>query len=275
MMTFNMHPKGVIPLDGVEVETVRAGPTKTMISGFRISHKSFGTKSLLLCCQNDTERDRWVAAVNASKTVTYPQYISLDAQLQLAKRDIAESHRKLAALNKKNDQIAKLVAQNKALQSAIAGAEAKFNTSIPVDYSAVMALEAQQAAAEAAAEGAVASVPLTTFISSASSTSSISTPPAASNVFSAPPSVANVFSAPSPVANVFSAPPPVANVFSAPPPVTTFSAPPSSASVFSAPPPVPGFGAPPPINAGAAPASASDSPTSGNRMARIAMLKKT
>jgi hypothetical protein len=273
-----MHPKGVIPLDGVEVETVRAGPSKTMISGFRISHKSFGTKSLLLCCQNDTERDRWVAAVNASKTVTYPQYISLDAQLQLAKRDNTESHRKLTAVNKKNDQIAKLVAQNKALQAAIAASEAKFNTSIPVDYSAVVALEAQQAAAEAAAaaDGAVTSVPLSSFVSSTSSTSSISsTPAAASNVFSAPPPVANVFSAPPPVANVFSAPPPVANVFSAPPPVTTFSAPPSSASVFSAPPPVPGFGAPPPMTAGVAPSSASDSPTGGNRMARIAMLKKT
>lgn len=58
-----------MPLDGVDVETVRSGPTKAVQSGFRLSHASFGAKALLLCAGDDAERDKWVSAVNASKNV--------------------------------------------------------------------------------------------------------------------------------------------------------------------------------------------------------------
>ena len=58
-----------MPLDGVDVETARSGPTKALQSGFRVSHASFGSKSLLLCAPDDAERDKWVAAINASKNL--------------------------------------------------------------------------------------------------------------------------------------------------------------------------------------------------------------
>lgn len=66
IMTFDMHPKGVVPLDGVDIETVRAGPNAGMTSALRVTHPSFGTRSLLLCAGDDSERDRWVAALTAS-----------------------------------------------------------------------------------------------------------------------------------------------------------------------------------------------------------------
>ena len=61
--------QGVVPLDGVDVETVRTGPSKSHQSGFRISHASFGTKAMLLCASDDGERDKWVAALQSSKAL--------------------------------------------------------------------------------------------------------------------------------------------------------------------------------------------------------------
>jgi PH domain len=69
MVTFDMHPKGVVPLDGVEIETVRTGPKVGMTSALRLTHPSFGTRSLLLCAGDDSERDRWVAVLSASSYV--------------------------------------------------------------------------------------------------------------------------------------------------------------------------------------------------------------
>lgn len=66
---FDIHPKGLLPLDGVDVELVRMGPHKDRQSGFRLSHPSFGTKSLCLCARDDAERDRWVAAITAASRV--------------------------------------------------------------------------------------------------------------------------------------------------------------------------------------------------------------
>ena len=64
--TFDMHPKGVVPLGGIEIETVRAGPKAALTSALRLSHPSFGAKSLLLCAADDTERDKWFTALQAS-----------------------------------------------------------------------------------------------------------------------------------------------------------------------------------------------------------------
>lgn len=65
-MTFDMHPKGVVPLDGVEIETVRTGPKPGLTSSVRLTHPSFGTKSMILCARDDAERDKWVTALSAS-----------------------------------------------------------------------------------------------------------------------------------------------------------------------------------------------------------------
>lgn len=65
-MTFDMHPKGVVPLDGVEIETVRTGPKPGLTSAVRLTHPSFGTKSMILCARDDAERDKWVTALSAS-----------------------------------------------------------------------------------------------------------------------------------------------------------------------------------------------------------------
>lgn len=64
--TFDMHPKGVVPLGGVEIETVRAGPKPALTSALRLSHPSFGAKSMLLCAADDSERDKWSTALQAS-----------------------------------------------------------------------------------------------------------------------------------------------------------------------------------------------------------------
>ncbi len=66
---FDLHPKGVVPLDGVSIETVRAGPNKSLQSSIRISHASFGMKSVLLCAHDDAERDRWVSALQTASHV--------------------------------------------------------------------------------------------------------------------------------------------------------------------------------------------------------------
>lgn len=67
MMKWDMHPKGVVSLDCVDVETLRTGPTKALQSAFRISHPSFGTRSMVLCARDDKERDAWVAALIDAK----------------------------------------------------------------------------------------------------------------------------------------------------------------------------------------------------------------
>ena len=64
--SFDMHPKGVVPLDGVEVELVRTGPSVSFQSSMRLSHRSFGVKSVLLCARDDAERDCWVEAIKAA-----------------------------------------------------------------------------------------------------------------------------------------------------------------------------------------------------------------
>ena len=69
MKEFNPHPKGCFVLDGVDVETTRTGPKATMTSGIRISHPSFGARSLVLCASDDTERNKWVAALQASRNM--------------------------------------------------------------------------------------------------------------------------------------------------------------------------------------------------------------
>ena len=61
-----MHPKGVVPLDGVEIETVRTGPKAALTSSIRLTHPSFGGKAMLLCAKDDMERDRWLTALTAS-----------------------------------------------------------------------------------------------------------------------------------------------------------------------------------------------------------------
>ena len=63
---FDMHPKGAVPLDRVEVELVRVGPTPSQQSSRRLSHPSFGVKSVLLCARDDAERDKWVEAIRAA-----------------------------------------------------------------------------------------------------------------------------------------------------------------------------------------------------------------
>jgi len=69
LQAFNIHPKGIVPLDGVDVEVTRAGPPKASNSGIRLSHPSLGTKTLLLCAKDDAERDKWVAVIQAAAAV--------------------------------------------------------------------------------------------------------------------------------------------------------------------------------------------------------------
>ena len=66
---FNMHPKGVVPLDGVEIEAVRAGPKPALTAAVRLTHPSFGSKAMLLCAKDDAERDRWITALTAASVV--------------------------------------------------------------------------------------------------------------------------------------------------------------------------------------------------------------
>ena len=54
---------GALPLDGVEIEAVSAGPNKTTQSAFRIAHPSFGARTLTLCAQGPAERDKWMHAL--------------------------------------------------------------------------------------------------------------------------------------------------------------------------------------------------------------------
>ena len=58
-----MHPKGAIPLDGVEVEAISAGPNKTTQSAFRVTHPTFGARVLTLCAHGAAERDTWIHAL--------------------------------------------------------------------------------------------------------------------------------------------------------------------------------------------------------------------
>jgi hypothetical protein len=69
MVQFDMHAKGCVPLDGVEIETVRAGPSKNMQAAIRIAHPSFGNKSFLICAHTDEERDKWLTALQNSRYV--------------------------------------------------------------------------------------------------------------------------------------------------------------------------------------------------------------
>lgn len=54
---------GAIPLDGVEVEAISAGPNKTTQSAFRVTHPTFGARVLTLCAHGAAERDTWIHAL--------------------------------------------------------------------------------------------------------------------------------------------------------------------------------------------------------------------
>lgn len=99
-----------MPLDGVEIETVRAGPNKTLQSALRISHASFGTRSLLLCAHDDTERDRWVDALTQSSTVTYAKLAQISIESEQLKKTTHEAQLKAAnasaALARKQEELA-------------------------------------------------------------------------------------------------------------------------------------------------------------------------
>lgn len=164
MMVFDMHPKGIVPLERVEVETVKAGPNKAMQSALRISHRSFGTKSVLLCAKDDTERDEWMAAIIASRDITYARSLDSKAMVETLKRQMVEASNKLAAASgatfKSTEQTTQLAAVNRALLTAIQRAEAAHGIRIPVDYSAGEAAAAAPDAAPttvmyAAQDGAV------------------------------------------------------------------------------------------------------------------------
>ena len=137
MTQFDMHPKGLLPLDGVDITTERNGPSKSLQSGIRIAHPTFGNKSMLLCAHNDEERDKWVTALQNSRIITYTAVATSTAQMEDLRKNLDEltikyeKNEKLLA--KRAEQVDKLVAQTRNLYKAIEKAENKYNIKIEVD----------------------------------------------------------------------------------------------------------------------------------------------
>lgn len=158
---FNMHPKGIVPLDGVEVETVRAGPKQlsALTAAIRLTHPSFGTKAMLLCARDDAERERWVTALTAASYITYGRAVAAAAELEAAKRELDEAAARLAAteatLARKQEQVIKLMAAARGLNSGTSGL-ASPPPSIAPAADAPAALHATHAAPAAPADAAAA-----------------------------------------------------------------------------------------------------------------------
>lgn len=59
---------GAIPLDGVDVEAISAGPNRVTQCAFRLTHPTFGARSLTLCAAGPLERDKWIHAIEVRRS---------------------------------------------------------------------------------------------------------------------------------------------------------------------------------------------------------------
>lgn len=80
-MFFDFHPKGVLPLDGADIvaTSLTDGPKvegARVVPGIDIAHPSFGGRSLSLAVEDEAMRNTWVAAMEASKHVTYKNAVT-------------------------------------------------------------------------------------------------------------------------------------------------------------------------------------------------------
>lgn len=136
MTQMDMHPKGMLPLDGVDIGTERTGPSKSLQSGIRISHPSFGNRAMILCAHNDEERDKWVTALQNSRNVSFTSVATTTVQMEELKNKYTELSTKYEKneklLSKRLEQINQLVAQTRTLYRAIEKAEQKYNIKIEV-----------------------------------------------------------------------------------------------------------------------------------------------
>ena len=69
---FDIHPKGILPLGETKVEIFvpKVAPPPGH-HAFRISHKSFGSGSLVACVESKAALDEWVKILQDSSRVTW------------------------------------------------------------------------------------------------------------------------------------------------------------------------------------------------------------
>jgi hypothetical protein len=84
---FDVHPKGVLPLDGTSVARVDDGPTKSQRNSLAITHPSFGGRALVLCAETPETLTRWMDALEGSKFVTYENALAGAQSIEKLKQE--------------------------------------------------------------------------------------------------------------------------------------------------------------------------------------------
>lgn len=150
MICFDFHPKGVLPLDSCDVDTCHEGPRRDMPYGIRITHPSFGGKSLILSAETSEDQDKWYQALENCRYITYGNALKGTEQLQNLRGLLAETQDRLQIfsenLRHKKEKITRmrrkatklmssknrLQNENRALKEAIRQAEEQHNITIDV-----------------------------------------------------------------------------------------------------------------------------------------------
>eukprot|EP01138_Halocafeteria_seosinensis_P002332 gb/GECG01002389.1/.p1 GENE.gb/GECG01002389.1/~~gb/GECG01002389.1/.p1 ORF type:complete len:283 (+),score=60.57 gb/GECG01002389.1/:1-849(+) len=101
MVYFDFHPKGVLPLDSCTVDTCNEGPKRSMKFGIRITHPSFGKKSLILAAENGDNQDRWYQALENCRYITYNNAVTGAEQIDTLRSALSDTQTRANTLETK------------------------------------------------------------------------------------------------------------------------------------------------------------------------------
>ena len=104
LVFFDFHPKGVLPLDSADIQAVDLtdGPKvdgQRTAFGIDITHSSFGGRALSLAVETEAMRNTWVAAMEASRHVTYKNAVTGSTSVDMYKDMATHSQERMSKLS--------------------------------------------------------------------------------------------------------------------------------------------------------------------------------
>ena len=104
LVFFDFHPKGVLPLDGADINPLALtdGPKvdgQRTTFGIDITHSSFGGRALSLAVETEAMRNTWVAAMEASRHVTYKNAVTGSTSVDMYKDMATHSQERMSKLS--------------------------------------------------------------------------------------------------------------------------------------------------------------------------------
>ncbi len=141
LVFFDFHPKGVLPLDGADIKALDLtdGPKVDGARaqfGIDISHSSFGGRALSLAVETEAMRNTWVAAMEASRHVTYKNAVTGSTSVDMYKDMATHAQERMSKLS------AQLIATKRELKALKEAAAAK-NEHLVAVLTAVASASAQ------------------------------------------------------------------------------------------------------------------------------------